>query len=266
MKTTRLPLLLLMVVLSIEMFGRTQESTTAASTNITWSYEACSLSPNRDTSAVAVTDLPQQVRIILGRKADEDILKLYYDISALPLKKRRASFRSLSPNVKSDLWKTQLAIVLVKRQLNELQKAVILSAMSLVTPEFFAVRSSDPAWKTKVQEPSRSLEERIVSAFSWEDASKIFAKLGAEAESANITASVLLNINYKPLSDSGPFNEWRRSRFAAQDFELEQTACQCSTQSDYCPVWGYCRGSGCNPTESGCGTFWSYPCNGASCQ
>jgi hypothetical protein len=201
-------------------------------------------------------------------KAEEDILKMYYDISALPLKKRKASFRNASAKNKSELWRTQLALFLARQpESNERQKDVILSAMSLATPAYFEMRSSDPAWNEKVLEPLRSLEEQIMSTFTLTDAAKIFAILGDGEESANSSRSVLLkNINYKPLNDSGPYKQWAHSRFAGQDFALEQSACQCSTASDYCPIWGYCRDGNCTPTESGCGTLWSYPCNGAACR
>ena len=170
--------------------------------------------------------------------------KMYYAISTLPVGEAKASFRNASSNDKSELWRTHLALSLVKRpELNERQKRIILSAMSLATAEFFEVRSSDPAWKAKVREPLRSLEEQIANAFSRKDALKIFATLSDDTESANcITTypgSVLLkNINYQ----RGP--------------------CGCSTDSDWCPISGYCSKTHCNPTQSGCGTLWSYPCNG----
>ena len=202
-----------------------------------------------------------------GGKTEADILKMYSDISALPLKKRRSSFRNVGPNDQSDLWRTHLALFLVKRQdLNEWQKAIILSAMSLATPEFFQTRSTDSAWKTKVRDPSRALEAQIVSAFSLEDGAKIFATLGDDEDLAKSSASVFLNrINYKPLSDSGPYKQWTNTRFA-QEMELERSSCQCSTESDWCHMSSSCTGSNCNPTQNGCGTLWSYPCNGAACQ
>jgi len=352
LKTTRVALLLPIVVLSMVMLGRTQESATAGFSTVVSPYKRGPLPQKyREISAVAIPDprntfkaLPatdqsllwrvsltlelvkhpelnqRQVRIILdaislsspeffaasddtmpkkikadealellrGRafrafpngqasalfanvmvgKAEADILKMYYDISALPLKNRKAAFRNASAKNKSGLWKTHLALFLARRpESNEQQKDVILSAMALATPAYFEVRSSDPAWNERVQEPSRALEEQIVNAFSLADAAKIFAMLGDDAESANSSRSVLLkSINYKPLSDSGPSKQWAYNRFAGQDFALEQSACQCSTASDYCPISGYCREGNCSPTESGCGTFWSYPCNGATCR
>jgi hypothetical protein len=67
------------------------------------------------------------------------------------------------------LWRTQLALVLVKRSdLNEWQKQIILSAMSLVTPEFFEVRGQQPRLEHKGPFPLRALEEQILAAFSFE--------------------------------------------------------------------------------------------------
>lgn len=196
--------------------------------------------------------------------------KMYYATSTLPVRDAKALFRNASSNDKSELWRTHLALFLVKRpELNETQKRIILSAMSLATPEFFEVRSSDPAWKAKVRAPLRSLEKQIASAFSRKDAAKIFATLGDDTKSANCSAtyaeSVLLkNINYKSLSDSDSQTQWADSRFGKQDrgIGLERGACDCSTTSDWCPISGYCSAGGCSPTQSGCGTLWSYPCNG----
>ena len=205
-----------------------------------------------------------------GGRAEDNILKMYYSMLALPVKDAKASFWNASSNDKSELWRTHLALFLVKRpELNERQKKVILAAISLATPEFFEMRSSDPRWKAKVQDPLRSLEEQIISAFSLEDAAKIFATLRDDAESAKCgaTGSVLLkNINYKPLRDSGSYKQWIYSRFGGQDIKVENNACVCSTESDYCPIRKFCSGTACRPTQSGCGTLWLYPCNGASCQ
>lgn len=206
-----------------------------------------------------------------GPAPEDDLLKLYYDFSALPLKKRKASFRNASSNVKSDLWRTHLALSLVTRsELSARQTEIILAAMSLATDEHFRVLSTDLSWKAKVRDPLRSLEDQIVSDFAPEDASQIFATLGDDAaanQSARYEGSVLLkSINYKPLSDTDLYKQWAHTRFSEQGVELERSACQCSTESDWCPMSSACTGGNCNSTQSGCGTFWTYPCNGASCQ
>lgn len=207
-----------------------------------------------------------------GGKAEQDILTMYYDMSALPLKQRKASFRNASSNDKSDLWRTHLALFLVKRpDLNEWQKTIILAAMAFATPENFEVPSGNPEWKTKVRARLRTLEEQIIAAFSFEDGAKIFGTLGddsATAKRAPIGAgSVLLNsINYVEPDDPTPYKEWVTIRFKEQDMYRDGGTCECSTDSDWCSLSGYCSGTNCTPTSSGCGTIWSYPCNGASCR
>jgi hypothetical protein len=203
---------------------------------------------------------------VSAAQGEEDILKMYYDLSALSLRKRRAAFRNATNIDRSNLWRMHLAMFFLKRELTELQKQVILSGMSLATPAYFAVRSTDADWNAKVREPSYLLEQQILNAFDLHDAAKIFATLGDDGESAKSSALVLLkNINYKPLSDSGPYKQWAHTRVSRQDMELERSSCQCSTDSDYCPIWSACGPGSCAQTGDGCGTLWNYPCNGA-CQ
>lgn len=206
-----------------------------------------------------------------GEKTSQEILRKYYDLSALPLKERRALFRRASPEEKSGYWRTHLALVLVRYpQLNEWQKEIIVSTILLLAPDHYDVPSDSPEWKTKVREPSRFLEQQITLAFSPEDAAKIFTTLGDNIEAAKhgptLADSVSLkSINYyQPVSDSGPYQQWIHSRFSAQDLEPEQSAtCGCNMSWDFCPAWKYCSASTCTPPpQDGCGLGWSYPCNG----
>ena len=202
-----------------------------------------------------------------GDETEQELLRKYSDLSAISVKGRRAKFRTEAADQKSGLWRTHLALALIKHpEFDDLQKEIILTGMLLATPQFFEVPSSSPDWKAKVREPSRALERQIAVAFAREDAAAIFATLGdnvAAAKSGPTTAgsALLKSINYEPSSDSRSYRQWTPSRYT-QDFEFEQSSsCQCSTTSDYCPIWGYCRPSVCSP-QSGCGTFWNYPCNG----
>ena len=238
--TIRLSSILLMAVSCIVMLATAQDATSTSPANIT------------------------------GGKAEDDILKMYYDVSALPLKERKASFRNASSNHKSELWRTHLALFFIKRpELNDWQKETILTAMLLATPEYFEVRSGSPAWKAKVRDPLRSLEEQILMAFSFEDGAKIFATLGDDREAAKRTPSTpgsvsLTNINYKQLRDSGPNKKQTHSQFGQHEKFVGRGPCECSTTSDWCPISGYCSGgTNCIPTQSGCGTLWSYSCDGA---
>jgi len=226
--------------------------------------EALELLKRRALRAFPNSDAAKLFASISDSKTEAEILKQYYDISELPIKLRKAAFRNLSPSDKSGLWRTHLALFFVKvGDLNEWQRQVILSAISMATSDYFAVTSSDPAWRTKVREPARQLEQQIANAFPLEDAAKIFATLGDDAEVAKSGASVLFKtINYNTRSHSGSYRQWTTMRIREQDLMLERS-CSCSTESDYCSIWSSCNGGGCSSTESGCGTFWSNPCNGA---
>ena len=203
-----------------------------------------------------------------GEQAEQEIVRKYYDLSSLPLKGRRAAYKIAAAGDKSGLWRTHLAFSLLRHpEFNEWQKEIILAGLLLATPQYFDVPSNSPDWKLKVREPSRALERQIAVAFSREDAASIFATLGDNTEAAkrgpaNAGSALLTSINHNTLSSS-PYGQWTPSRYSSQDIELEQQSgpCQCSTSSDNCPIWGYCRPGVCQ-MQSGCGTFWSYPCNG----
>ena len=200
-----------------------------------------------------------------GGTADDDILQRYNQISALALKQRKAAFRNASTRDKSSLWRTHLALSLVRHpELNELQKQIIVEAMSLATDRSFEVGFD------RVRGGIRSLENQAIVAFTKEDGIKIFATLGdvtAQAtNSLDAGSSLPKNVASMQTSDFRPYSRLTRNRFAAgQDFDLAGDACVCSTNSDWCPINGHCNGTVCSQTNSGCGFLWSYPCNGASC-
>ena len=199
-----------------------------------------------------------------GGQSDKEVLEKYYDFSAVPLRGRKILFRRSPASNKSGLWRTHFALYLIKHpELNEWQKEIILAAMSLTTPEYFEARSRRPDWEAKVRE----LESKIVVAFPLEEAANIFATLGSNAQAAkrgldSPSPGWLKSVKYTPLGDSGTY---RRSTHTGFSQAVPENNCSCSTASDYCSVWSYCKAGGCSQTENGCGTFWSYPCNGV-CQ
>jgi len=255
------------------------EASSNASSRKTYADDALQSLARRAMSEFPNNQAPDLFSIAEGQ-AEEDLLKLYDAVSALPKNETQALFRNTSAKDKSALWRTHLALFLAKHpEINERQKEVILAALSLATPEFFEIRPTESAWRTKARTQLRSLEQRIVVAFSLADAEKIFATLHDDTKTMGggiCTSPVMLTtINYQILSHSGP-NEQGKQRFAnqvqfkinseAMEKETGRSACQCSTESDWCPVFGRCSGSDCNRTQNGCGTLWSYPCDGTSCR
>ncbi len=129
--------------------------------------------------------------------------------------------------------------------MNEEQKALILEAMSITTPDLFSISVDDFAWKAKVGDPIASFEKRILEKFSKKEGAEIFAKLGGKEPMViskdNANKMKMMLSHAKPSDD-----------------------CQCSRDHDWC--WPTdCVGNICNVTQSGCGAFYLYPCNGTKC-
>jgi hypothetical protein len=109
---------------------------------------------------------------------DSDVLETYRNLCSLSIAERRASFNRASAKERSDLWKVHLAVFLARHTaLSNQQQEVLLAGISLATPELFQVQKNDPAWKSKVDEPLKSLAGRAVQLFSKEEAAEIFAQI-----------------------------------------------------------------------------------------
>jgi hypothetical protein len=225
-----------------------------------------------------------------GGKADGDILKMYFDLSSLTLQNMKASFRKASSTDKSNLWRTHLALFLVKRpELTKSQQEVILAAISLATPEYFESRFTDSSGQAKKEQALRTLEERILASFSLIDRTKIFATLGDDKESGNDVAgfyscSGSQILDYNPFTSSSfaqekpkvPGEDKDKKKDPSPDKGKEipgqdkgkdknsepEHECGCSTDSDFCALWTACASGKCRETQSGCGFLWSYRCNG----
>ncbi len=203
-----------------------------------------------------------------GGQAQDDLFQKYKDISALPMRKRKAAFRKASPKDRSDLWRTHLALYLVNHaELNQGQKQITLEGMSLATPQGFDVRADNPAWAARVEE-LRSLENRILAGFSKEEGARIFATLGDPELPNSLSSSGPVvspkSPNLVESRSSIKYNVRTLNRFVGQGVgELMdmENACGCSHASDWC--WNRCGGSStCSNTTSGCGTLWQYACDG----
>ncbi|HEY0727098.1 MAG TPA: hypothetical protein VGD38_03445, partial [Pyrinomonadaceae bacterium] len=82
---------------------------------------------------------------VAAEQSEQEIISKYYDLSALPLKGRKAAFKIASAGDKSGLWRTHLAFSLLNHpEFDEWQKEIILAGMLLATPAYFDVPSSSP--------------------------------------------------------------------------------------------------------------------------
>jgi hypothetical protein len=119
--------------------------------------------------------LAQVVEQLPGDKA-QDSLKMYGDMSALSMDKRRSAFSNASPKDRSDFVRIHLALYLARHsELNDGQKQIILDGMSLATPELY---TDSPDRQAKITEPLRQFANRIGAVFPQEEAVRVFATLG----------------------------------------------------------------------------------------
>jgi hypothetical protein len=226
--------------------------------------ESLQLLTQRALNAFPMNESAEVFANVVGGLAQDDLFQKYKDISALPMRKRKAAFRKASSKDRSDLWRTHLALYLVNHtELNLRQKQIILEGMSLATPEGFEASSDNPAWKTKVKE-LRSLENRILTVFSKEEGARVFATLGDSEPTTSLSSSGPAISPKRPMSRyAGKYNVWRPSRFVGQDMgDLGyEKACDCNSASNFW-CWNYCGGGVCTYAPSGCGTLWQYACSG----
>ena len=105
----------------------------------------------------------------------DELVQKYKDISALKANDRKTFFKNASARDRSNLWKTHLALYLVKNpNLNSEQKDLVLEAISVSKPELFEMSVDNSSKEVTLQ----SLAQRAREVFNKTEAAEIFANLG----------------------------------------------------------------------------------------
>jgi hypothetical protein len=212
-----------------------------------------------------------------------DSLRLYEDISALPLALRKGYFRSTSATNRSDLWKIHLALQLAKQpDLNSAQQGIILEAIALATPELF--NTSRDAARAATSEAVQSLRKRAPEVFSKRQMAEIFFTLGnggcRSCSDSELQNEVGRNVGIKSARTQLASFERGSNTGHASDlpvglaalgvapFSSARVPPDCSCNMSSCHGWGYdyCgKNNGCTRTSWGCGLFWLDECSGNYC-
>jgi hypothetical protein len=162
-----------------------------------------------------------------------DNLPTEYDhLAQFSVTYRRAIFHALSPAARNSLWQQHFQRYLAAHPtLSPEQVAFVKMAQSRMSPMLFSDDQSMAPSK-ELTAVASELESRATTLFAESEIHALLANLG-------------------PIAVSEP--------------SVEGVACECSRSSDYCSNRGSgyrCTASNCDYKSSGCGTFWSYPCNG----
>lgn len=194
--------------------------------------------------------------------ADEEVARIYEELQTKAVRERAQILVQLSPVMQSAVWTRHFVTSLVRHpELTTEQRAVIQEALTILTPELFALERSDPRWKELVDAPLRRLQEKALVAFpDRKFARELFTDLGPEPKAENVAPSK------RDSSDAGTGTpRLARPRIVAPDYD----DCACSTESDWCE-WSMigtiadvaCRAEWCKFKSAGCGTLRKYSCNG----
>jgi hypothetical protein len=236
---------------------------------------------NADSKAKTEEQLRQfQVSVLSGFSRDQgakifatmgdlavqdDLFQKYREISALPMRERKAAFKNALPQDKSDLWRIHLALYIAKHpELSEAQIVIILEGMSLVRAELFDVPFDSPEWKPKVKEPLKRFENHILGVFSKEEAARVFATIGDAQNPSDIPRVKLPSTSQVFSRQSGYESRGEMfvlTRFATKN-SLAWADCACNRSESWCGSNASCRADTCETTQYGCGYFWLNTCNG----
>lgn len=164
---------------------------------------------------------------------DPDTL-LVDEIMSLEGESQKLAYRMLSGNERQAVWDNHFESILESRNLNETQLSFILNLKSELQPEYF----------------DNNLLETNVELHS------NFQKLKNEAEQL---FSVDELRNY--------FGSLNNIQELEEEIEPDERGCNCNKNASlFCPWTSTCEGITCNKSDSGCGWFWSDPCDGVCAQ
>lgn len=233
------------------------------------------------TNSLAQTTAEQQAQSVIEQEA----ARLYNNLSLLSINDRKSVYSSLTPELKSELWKVQSRSYLSKHSdLTDEQKKAIADAIVFIRPEFYKIPPDSPDWEEKVNKPLQLFEKRMLEVFPRGVIREFLTNLGGSEPRVPLSLS---QINFVPkIINSGcsgasqEVNPWlvkKPIKKQPQTFSVIPASfslhsvipdhfdsnenCTCSTRSDWCWEGSECGSSNCR-TAQWCGTLGAYICNG----
>lgn len=172
-----------------------------------------------------------------GGKTDIDSLKKYQDLTFLSLAKYTSSFVEITAEEKSNFWRLNLALDLVRRdKLSKEQKQLITDFIFLLSPDKYEISEKNPDRKSRVEESILNFMERASVIFSTQEIAEIF----------------FARNDPKPTSSTTS--------------ELTKPLCQCSQYISICDfAGGFCGGTYCYRLPIGCGPGGGFACDRFFC-
>ena len=171
----------------------------------------------------------------------------YDSFVALPLSHRKAVYSRLAAEERQSLWHTQWDAALSREDLTDDQRAVILEAVQVMTPDTFALLERKRGWRyQQALEQVQALQARALEAFGKKGAGELFAQIGPVRSQRVVLVDHLVQAPTSTVESA------------------TAEACSCSQDEDFCPDGYGCGtdGDGCNVIKDDCGWFWADDCDG----
>jgi hypothetical protein len=150
---------------------------------------------------------------------------------------QKVMYGLFAANEKNDLWKAKYAMILSQNtSLTKEQRKFVIEVYNYLKPELF-IDGSDYRNQFATSK-EREIRNKAIQLFGFERGRWLLTDPTVPSETAMY--------ELMPAPEDGG------------DYSLK---CQCSTKSSYCGSNYDCVSSSCEQSE-GCGTFWTYTCNG----
>src|SRR5258708_2896228 len=122
-----------------------------------------------------------------SKAPDEDVVRNYELLQAMPVKDRTQSVGQLPSQMKAAVWAHHLLSTLSQHpEFTSEQRAVIQDALAIMSPELFDIDQSSPNWADLVDKPLRQLAQRAKAVFPPKQARELFVQLGPEVRPERI--------------------------------------------------------------------------------
>jgi hypothetical protein len=170
----------------------------------------------------------------------------YDDLMTFPDSYRKAIWGQLNPSVRSQLWLERFARYRAAHpNLGDRQVAVLDEMVGFVGQPASFERDRLATVAPRME----ALAQAAIEAFGTDEARELLTRLGPEP-SADQVPTVALPDGTIAICSCSVESNWCVANC------YHWTACDCNC------IYSYCRGIGCLATTSGCGNFWSHPCDG----
>ncbi|MCF6169490.1 MAG: bacteriocin fulvocin C-related protein [Bacteroidales bacterium] len=199
-----------------------------------------------------------EINKYVTQNEDELVNIPYEEIISFDLEYQKAIFRAMAPAKRYEMWQTKIKWVLSNSTLSSNEERHLENLINSMKVSWFdEAEIANEDFAEKLDDYLINWVVYSINELGWIERTtfSIVVRLGKD----NIPIDNLKNASSQRSNDKGE---------GSYKDTPSGGACQCSTTSDWCDFGGGGTGAcvedsyNCNRTSLGCGTLWSYECDG----